>query len=158
MPERHASWTAIYTAIFRAAHQLLDATPKILDDPVAVGLVEGASEADIRAQAADFQQPLQRLARSLFVVRSRFAEDQLAEAVKAGVGQYVVLGQGWTPLPTVSLHGRTRCGSLRSIIRPLKHASAIICSRRVWPFPRTSPSVPLILNGRRCGRGWDCRV
>jgi methyltransferase (TIGR00027 family) len=94
MQERQASWTAIYTAIFRAAHQLLDATPKILDDPVAVGLVEGASEADIRAQAADFQQPLQRLARSLFVVRSRFAEDQLAEAVKAGVGQYVILGAG----------------------------------------------------------------
>jgi len=94
MQERQASWTATYTAIFRAAHQLLDATPKILDDPVAVGLVEGASAADIHAQAADFQQPLQRLARSLFVLRSRFAEDQLAEAVKTGVGQYVILGAG----------------------------------------------------------------
>src|SRR5262249_37639107 len=33
----------------------------------------------------------------LFVLRSRFAEDQLAEAVKAGVGQYVLLGAGLDP-------------------------------------------------------------
>ena len=112
MQEKQASWTAIYTAIFRAAHQLLDATPKILDDPVAVGLVEGASEADIRAQAADFQQPLQRLARSLFVVRSRFAEDQLAEAVKAGVGQYVILGAG---LDTFAYRQPTWARTLRVI-------------------------------------------
>ena len=94
MQEKQASWTATYTAVLRAAHQILDATPKILDDPVAVGLVEGASEADIRAQAADLQQPLQRLARACLVLRSRFAEDHLAEAVKAGVRQYVILGAG----------------------------------------------------------------
>jgi O-methyltransferase involved in polyketide biosynthesis len=84
-PERQASNTAIIPAVLRAAHQFLDADPKILDDPVAIGLVEGSSEAEIRAQASDLQQPLKRLARSLFVMRSRFAEDQLAEAVKAGM-------------------------------------------------------------------------
>jgi methyltransferase (TIGR00027 family) len=94
MQAKQASTTAIYTAISRAAHQILDAMPRILDDPLAVGFVAGASEADIRAQAADFQQPLKRLGRSVFVVRSRFAEDQLAEAVKAGVRQYALLGAG----------------------------------------------------------------
>jgi methyltransferase (TIGR00027 family) len=94
MPERQASRTAVITAVIRAAHQILDAHPKILDDPVAIGLVEGSSEADIRAQEPDLQQPLKRLVRSAFVVRSRFVEDQLAEAVTAGVRQYVILGAG----------------------------------------------------------------
>jgi O-methyltransferase involved in polyketide biosynthesis len=61
MPERQASTTAIVTAIMRAAHQILDAHPKILDDPVAIGLVEGSSEAAIRAQEPDLQPPLKRL-------------------------------------------------------------------------------------------------
>src|SRR5262244_3851139 len=94
MAERQASKTAIAPAVIRAAHQILDAHPKILDDPVAIGLVEGSSAAEIRAQAPDLQQPLKRLVRSSFVVRSRFAEDQLAEAVRAGVQQYVLLGAG----------------------------------------------------------------
>ena len=89
-------------AIFRAAHQVLDASPKILDDPLAVGLVEGASVAAIRAAEAEHQTPGRRLARALFVLRSRFAEDRLAEAIRPGVGpgvgqgvgQYVVLGAG----------------------------------------------------------------
>ncbi len=93
-----ASRTAMAPAIFRAAHQVLDASPKILDDPVAVGLVEGASVAAIRAAEADHQTPGRRLARALFVLRSRFAEDRLAEAVGPGVGprvgQYVMLGAG----------------------------------------------------------------
>ncbi len=55
--------TAIITAVLRAAHQILDAHPKILDDPVAIGLVEGSSAAEIRAQESDLQQPLKRLAR-----------------------------------------------------------------------------------------------
>jgi hypothetical protein len=57
MHERQVNRTTIGPAIFRAAHQILDADPKILNDPVAMGLVEGASVADIRAQTAEFQQP-----------------------------------------------------------------------------------------------------
>ncbi len=94
MPERQASKTAIGPAVLRAAHQLLDADPKILQDPLAIGLVEESSEAEIRAQESDLQHPFNRLMRSLFVMRSRFAEDQLAEAIKAGVRQYVLLGAG----------------------------------------------------------------
>jgi hypothetical protein len=35
-PDRGASRTAIATACLRAAHQLLDAPPRVLEDPVAV--------------------------------------------------------------------------------------------------------------------------
>ncbi|HHU4150538.1 TPA: class I SAM-dependent methyltransferase [Pseudomonas aeruginosa] len=89
-----ASWTAIYTSIARAAHQVLDQTPKVIDDPVVVGLVEGSSVSQIQARANDFAQPLQRLARALFVMRNRLAEDELRRAVEAGAGQYLILGAG----------------------------------------------------------------
>src|ERR1700712_2392733 len=42
MDARKASDTAALTAMLRAAHQLLDDEPRILDDPVAVRLVEDA--------------------------------------------------------------------------------------------------------------------
>lgn len=45
-----ASETAMATALFRAAHQLLDERPLLLDDPVAVGLIPNASERALRAQ------------------------------------------------------------------------------------------------------------
>lgn len=94
MQERKASSTAIATAVQRAAHQSLDAEPKILDDPVAIGLVEGSTTTEIQAQRVTLQQPLFQLSRSLFVLRSRFVEDQLAEAATRGVRQYVILGAG----------------------------------------------------------------
>ncbi len=94
MQEGQASWTATYTAISRAAHQCLDAAPKILDDPVAIGLIEGAAETDLRAQADTFRQPVQQHTRAILVLRSRYAEDRLAQAVAAGATQYVILGAG----------------------------------------------------------------
>ncbi len=62
----------------------------MLDDPVAVRLIGSDYERDLeRAShtvARDF--------RSFMAARSRYAEDLLAQAVDAGVGQYVVLGAG----------------------------------------------------------------
>lgn len=73
----------------RAAHQLMD-RPPVLDDPIAVRLVGQQFPRDMeRAQhkvARDF--------RAFMAVRSRFVEDQLAEAIQRGVNQYVVLGAG----------------------------------------------------------------
>ncbi|MDR2309209.1 MAG: SAM-dependent methyltransferase [Paucimonas sp.] len=94
MQGQAASWTALFASIARAAHQVLDGHPKLLDDPVVVGLVEGTSVSEIRAQAAQFDTPMQRLVRSLFVLRSRFVEDRLRAAVESGVKQYIVLGAG----------------------------------------------------------------
>ena len=95
MQKRKASETARLTTLMRAAHQILDADPKILFDPVAVGLVPGSSEPEIREREEVFQQPRRRWTRSQIVLRSRFAEDQLCEAVQDGVRQYILLGAGF---------------------------------------------------------------
>ncbi|MGV8604241.1 class I SAM-dependent methyltransferase, partial [Pseudomonas aeruginosa] len=87
-----ASLTAIYTSIARAAHQQLDQKPKVIDDQVVGDLVEGSSESQTQAQANDFLQTLQRLARELFVMCNRLAEDELRRSVEASAVQYLILG------------------------------------------------------------------
>jgi methyltransferase (TIGR00027 family) len=80
------------SSIFRAMHQVLDADPKIIDDPLSVGLVEGSSRAEILAAPPISRAPT--WFRSIFVLRSRYTEDSLREAVVNGIEQYVMLGAG----------------------------------------------------------------
>lgn len=81
-------------AMLRAAHQLVDAEPRILVDTPIVQMVGPEAVEQIRAHAAEMQaRPIQGL-RAHLVLRSRFAEDQLAAAVKRGVRQLVILGAG----------------------------------------------------------------
>jgi methyltransferase (TIGR00027 family) len=94
MPPRNASRTAVATAYLRAAHQLLDARPLILDDPVAVSLLGRDAQRRILATAAAYRKPEALALRSHVVLRSRFAEDRLRDAVGRGVAQYVVVGAG----------------------------------------------------------------
>jgi methyltransferase (TIGR00027 family) len=94
MKARDSSSTMIITAIQRAAHQVLDDEPRILDDPIAIGLAEGCSREEILAAAQDYRTPMIALLRSAFVLRSRFAEDCLLSAVTGGIRQYVILGAG----------------------------------------------------------------
>lgn len=94
-PVRDASRTALATAYLRAAHQLLDAPPRVLDDPVAVPLLGPAAVQRIRETAAHYQRPEVWALRAHVVLRSRFAEDRLAAAVRRGVTQYVLLGAGF---------------------------------------------------------------
>lgn len=89
MQTGRASRTALRVAIRRAAHQAID-RPRILEDPIAVRLIGPGYERDMeRAMhyvARDF--------RLYMSVRSRYAEDRLAQQVAAGVAQYVILGSG----------------------------------------------------------------
>ena len=117
MKEGTPSITAIGVAINRAVHQVLDDDPKILPDPIALPIVEGllhdtfvmywpqryaaastavpaSSREAILEVAEEFRTPMWNFLRSDSVVRSRFTEDCLAEAVAAGVRQYVILGAG----------------------------------------------------------------
>src|SRR5215813_10168046 len=92
MIEGEPSRTAHRVALRRAAHQLWD-NPRVLDDPVALKIVgpdaaEGLSRSE-RAEGA-----FEKYLRAFIVARSRYAEDQLADAVRLGVRQYVVLGAG----------------------------------------------------------------
>ena len=81
--EHTASRTAYAVALRRAVHQQRD-RPLVLDDPLALRIVD----------AADLDRVAGTALRAFVVARSRFAEDVLAEAVRDGVRQYVVLGAG----------------------------------------------------------------
>ncbi len=90
-----ASRTALATAHVRAAHQLLDARPLLLDDPVAVPLLGRQAAQAIRDGAASHRTPWARALRSHVLLRSVFAEERLAAAAGRGVAQYVILGAGF---------------------------------------------------------------
>ena len=91
---RTASRTARGVAGLRAAHQLLDAPPRILDDPVILRLIGESGVRDIESAAARYADPGARALRAHIVLRSRYAEDRLSESVARGVSHYVVLGAG----------------------------------------------------------------
>ncbi len=89
MQTGRASKTALGVAIRRAAHQLMD-RPPVLYDPLAVRLVGPG----YRRQMKRATHPVARDFRAFMAVRSRYVEDRLAEAVRNGVAQYVILGAG----------------------------------------------------------------
>ncbi|HEY4130986.1 MAG TPA: class I SAM-dependent methyltransferase [Gemmatimonadaceae bacterium] len=93
-PERKSSGTAQGVAWLRAAHQLIDGEPPILDDPIIVRLFGPYLTVHVRADLERLQSPQSRGLRSHIVLRSRFAEDALADAVREGARQYVLLGAG----------------------------------------------------------------
>ncbi len=87
------SRTARGTALQRAAHQLLE-VPRVFDDPLALRIF-GAGGVRWLGQNLDrYRTAGSRGMRAFLVMRSRYAEDQLANAVARGVNQYVVLGAG----------------------------------------------------------------
>jgi methyltransferase (TIGR00027 family) len=95
MRHGRASRTAERVAARRASHQLLD-SPLVLDDPLALAILSAENHAALIADPSAFDpSPLSPVLRAFFVVRSRLAEDALAEATTVGVGQYVVLGAGF---------------------------------------------------------------
>jgi methyltransferase (TIGR00027 family) len=89
------SKTALGVALLRIVHQLVDASPKILEDTVALSLFETDFLSQIQANMSLYQTPAAKALRSHVVLRSRYAEDQLATAVKNGIRQYIILGAGF---------------------------------------------------------------
>ena len=84
------SRTALGAAHHRAAHQILE-QGRIFSDPLAVRIL--GKDAEAIARRAE-EEPARRRMRIFIAVRTRFAEDALAAAVKQGVRQLVVLGAG----------------------------------------------------------------
>jgi len=99
MAERGSSTTALGVAALRAAHQLVDGEPKILDDGVALRILDAQALEHIRSRPAALSAPWVLGLRSHVVLRSRYAEDRLAEAVQRGLRQYVSLGAGFDTFP-----------------------------------------------------------
>jgi methyltransferase (TIGR00027 family) len=97
MEPARPSRTALRVAMRRAAHQLYDAPPLVFTDPIAVPIL-GHHAAEIQRtpgrNPANKPRPFSVSLRALLVARSRYAEDQLAQAVRSGATQYVLLGAG----------------------------------------------------------------
>ncbi|TVT54781.1 class I SAM-dependent methyltransferase [Amycolatopsis rhizosphaerae] len=88
------SQTALTAAAARAAHPLVDAEPPIFTDPLAAPLLGAQAEEFLRYHREHGAHPILAAARAQVVIRSRYTEDRLAEAVRSGVTQYVLLGAG----------------------------------------------------------------
>jgi methyltransferase (TIGR00027 family) len=89
------SQTAERVALRRALHQLLD-RPPVFVDPLAVRILPPHLVQFVTEAPHSFDRgPLSAYLRAFFAVRSRFAEDELHDAVARGVRQYVVLGAGY---------------------------------------------------------------
>lgn len=85
---------AYHAATQRALHQLLDDVPLILEDPLALSIIDPAELSKMRTGYKHYQTASARYLRAFIVMRSRYTEDMLAESIKNGTSQYVILGAG----------------------------------------------------------------
>jgi methyltransferase (TIGR00027 family) len=92
MEQAQRSRTLEIPAVMRALHQTMDGDPKILNDPIAPRLLDPDDER--RWLEPLLNHTFAKQLRARFVLRSRYAEDCLAEAVQLGVRQYLILGAG----------------------------------------------------------------
>jgi methyltransferase (TIGR00027 family) len=92
MKRAQRSRTAEIPAIMRTLHQTADGDPKILADPIAPRLLD--PDDDRQWLSPMLNHPFAKQLRAGFVMRSRYAEDCLAEAVRRGIQQYLILGAG----------------------------------------------------------------
>jgi methyltransferase (TIGR00027 family) len=93
MQEGKFSRTAYGVALRRAAHQLFD-NPKVLDDPFALRIIGENAADELRSKSREAGSSISRAFRAFLAARSRYAEDQIAQAVDRGTSQCVVLGAG----------------------------------------------------------------
>jgi len=87
------SRTAQDAAVYRAAHQLVD-SPPVLVDALALKIIGEKAEGKLRAGLERRATARAGSMRAFIAVRSRYAEDCFATAYRRGVRQYVVLGAG----------------------------------------------------------------
>lgn len=92
MQHLQRSRTAEVPAVMRALHQVLDDDPKILIDPISPRLIHSGDDQGWLTSL--LSHPFAKQWRAGFVLRARYAEDALAEAVQRGVRQYLLLGAG----------------------------------------------------------------
>ena len=88
------SLTALTAAAARAAHLIVDNEPAIFADTLAQAMLGERAEELISYHRAHGAHPVLAGARAQVTCRGRYAEDRLADAIKRGIGQYVLLGAG----------------------------------------------------------------
>lgn len=108
--------------MMRSAHLLLDGEPKIFSDSLALSLSGAETEAALMARIDNLAAPIaakhgpdraeaafQHL-RAAVTMRSRYTEDALSQAIRRGIGQYVILGAG---LDSFAYRRKDLAGALR---------------------------------------------
>ena len=95
MREDQSSGTALGVTVIRAVHQLIDNIPHILEDPISLQLIDSALIEQILQNPERYRSQSMRALRSHVVLRSRYAEDSLFEAIQSGMRQFVSLGAGY---------------------------------------------------------------
>lgn len=94
MDDGQPSRTALGTAAARAAHLIVDHDPRIFEDTLALALLGDLADdlVSVHSDGKDAEN-LARM-RVAMTTRSRYTERHLAEAVRRGIGQCVLLGAG----------------------------------------------------------------
>jgi methyltransferase (TIGR00027 family) len=82
-------------AYLRAAHQILDPKPLILNDPAVLILLGPDAEERIRDAVDGYMAPEAKALRSHVVFRSRYSEERLKSSIDRGVSQYIIVGAGF---------------------------------------------------------------
>ena len=95
MRDHQASSTAIFVNQLRAEHQLTDAAPKILVDPVVVAFAKQFDKSSALDAFAGLSQASLDMLRSTLVCRSRFVEDTLCDFAARESCQYGLIGAGF---------------------------------------------------------------
>jgi methyltransferase (TIGR00027 family) len=95
MQDQNPSRTAPAAAYLRAAHQIIDSGPRVLDDPIALKLLGPETEERILGARDTYMSAEAKALRSHVVLRSRYAEDRLESSVERGISQYVLVGAGF---------------------------------------------------------------
>jgi methyltransferase (TIGR00027 family) len=80
--------------MLRAAHQLLDGRPRVLDDTIVLRLLGAGTEEYVREHSERILSPRATALRAHVLLRSRYAEERLRDAVGRGVEQFLILGAG----------------------------------------------------------------
>jgi methyltransferase (TIGR00027 family) len=88
------SQTALTAAAARAAHLIVDDEPRIFADVLASAMLGDQAEEFLSYHRAHGTHLVLRSARAQATCRSRYTEDRLADSVRGGVTQYVILGAG----------------------------------------------------------------
>jgi len=94
MKDPQVSRTAWTVAMSRAGHQLFD-EPPIFADPIAIQIIGPAAQRRLLESRDAFQSVSRRMVRAALAVRSRYCEEAIADAIRRGVGQIVILGAGF---------------------------------------------------------------
>jgi methyltransferase (TIGR00027 family) len=86
--------SALMAAAARAAHLIVDDSPPLFADTLASALLGDLAEGLLGYHRAHGEHVILAGARTQVLCRSRYTEERLADGVRAGMGQYVILGAG----------------------------------------------------------------